>query len=144
MRQDFHDLTYEEKLMDDYYMSSLKQKHAVHNEHVKLLEHYSELNTLELLKKCEFNAPFFLPCFMDNRGRQYYGTAISPTFNIIMRSLYEFAYTKHLNDSLYSSNYYKHIMMFEDCIKNYEIGNNKGKYVTIVLFIEVGKFFIKK
>jgi hypothetical protein len=49
-------------------------------EYHKLMQHFQQFVSFLLLTQDIMDKPFYLPCYMDNRGRQYYGTLISPTF----------------------------------------------------------------
>ena len=51
----------------------------------KLTKYFQKIISMEVL-----NRALYLPCFMNNGGRRYYGTIISPTFYVLFRYLYEF------------------------------------------------------
>jgi hypothetical protein len=65
----------------------------------------------KILKKNIFDKNFYLPCYADNRGRQYYGTLLSPTFYKIIRHLYELE--KKTIKNLETSIYYNKIMKYK-------------------------------
>ena len=65
-------------------------------EYLKLMKIFQKVIGILLLQRNIYNIPIYLPCFMDNRGRQYYSTLLSPTFYKSFRFLYEF-YEKKKN-----------------------------------------------
>ena len=90
-----------------------------------------------------FDKNIYLPCFIDNRSRQYYGTLISPTFYKLFRFLYSF--NREINEfrNLEKSKFYKIMIKYKNYVIKYELCDKKS-YILIILFIEIGKFFIKK
>ena len=85
---------------------------------------------------------FYIPSFVDGRGRFYLGTNISPTFFPIFRSMTFFAKkSQRKYEKLENSTYYQRMMVFRGLIRGEE--NEKNIYLLIVLYIEVGKYFIK-
>lgn len=111
-------------------------------ESVKLLGDLQKLIGLEVFKKNIYNKKIYLPCFIDNRGRQYYGTILSPTFNKIIRHMYKFRENKKI-EGLEESRYYKEIMNYKKCVDEFKL-EGRNVYFFIVTTIEIGKFFIKK
>jgi hypothetical protein len=111
-------------------------------EHINIIRIFQKIMSLEILKKDIFDKKIYLPCFMDNRGRQYYGTLISPTFYKIFRYLYKFWDEKKI-ENLEKSKFYNKIMRYKDEVSEFEL-REKEIYFMIVLLIEVGKFFIKE
>jgi hypothetical protein len=67
-----------------------KMKDKKNKEVIFLLKNFQKIIGMELVKKDVFNKDMYLPCFIDNRGRQYYGTLLSPTFNKVFRYMYSF------------------------------------------------------
>lgn len=110
------------------------------NESKILFSNFQKLISIFILNNL-INKSFYLPCFMDNRGRQYYATLISPTFYKIFRFLYQFNNKKKfvgLEDSIF----YKKIIKYENKVKYLNL-DKKNTYILIVLFIEVGKHFVE-
>jgi hypothetical protein len=130
-----------EKISEVQFSDILIMKNEIKKDQIKIISIFQKIMCLNLLDKNIFNKIFYLPCFMDNRGRQYYGTLISPTFHIIFRYLYKFSKEKEFVD-LEKSRFYKEIMKYSYIINKNNL-NNREIYTAIVLFIEIGKFFIK-
>lgn len=107
----------------------------------EIIKNFSKLLSFLILEKINTDTPLYLPSFIDNRGRQYYGTLLSPTFYKLFRNLYRFENSKEFAD-LEKSIFYKKIMKYEYIVKEFNIPS-KNTYVLIILLIEVGKFFIK-
>ena len=105
------------------------------------MREFQKIISMQILEKSTLDKVFYLPCFMDNRGRQYYSTLLSPTFYILFRNLYEFN-KKSSFKNLEASEFYKKIMKYKDLVIGFNLTPQK-EYVAIVLFIEIGKFFIK-
>lgn len=113
----------------------------IKSECLNIISEFQKMLCFKILKKDIFNTVFYLPCFADNRTRQYYATLISPTFYVIFRYLYEFHIKKEFI-KLEESTFYKKIIEYESIVKEFNLGK-KESYIAIVLFIEIGKFFIK-
>lgn len=113
----------------------------IKEEIVWIMQDFQKINSLSLLKRDIFNKEFYLPCFIDNRGRQYYATSISPTFYKIFRNMYKFVKKKE-TENLKESIFYKKIMTYEWLIKNLNINKEKS-YFAIIFLIEIGKNFIE-
>lgn len=111
-------------------------------EHFDLMSLFQKLISISIIKRIVFDQAFYLPCFIDNRGRQYYGTLISPTFHKLFRYLLEFSHKIDNFHCLENSQFYKEIMVHSHTVVEFQL-NDKETYTSIVLFIEVGKFFIK-
>lgn len=109
--------------------------------YTKIMKNFQKIVSLSLLNKKILDKEIYLPCFIDNRGRQYYGTLISPTFYKTFRYMYEFADKKDICN-LKSSKFYCKIIKYLHILKDLSIDDER-KYFVLVLFIEVGKFFIK-
>lgn len=110
-------------------------------EYKKLYSIYQKLLEMETLEKDIFDKYFYLPCFMDNRGRQYYLTALSPTYYTIYRYMYEFA-DKREARGLEETRYYSTIMKYRYMIEPSDLGT-KESYYLLILYYEIGKFFTK-
>jgi hypothetical protein len=105
------------------------------------MKNFQKIVSLSLLDKGILDKEIYLPCFIDNRGRQYYGTLISPTFYKTFRYLYEFVDKKDIFN-LKNSKFYQRIIKYSYILEEFNADDEK-KYFMIVLFIEIGKFFIK-
>jgi len=105
------------------------------------MKNFQKIVSLSLLDKGILDKEIYLPCFIDNRGRQYYGTLISPTFYKTFRYLYEFVDKKDIFN-LKNSKFYQRIIEYSYILEEFNADDEK-KYFMIVLFIEIGKFFIK-
>ncbi len=110
-------------------------------EYHNLIIQFQKISSLQVLNEKIFDQIFYLPCFADNRGRQYYFSLISPTFHILFRYFYVF-YIKKKIENLENSKFYKKIIKYKDLIIEFNLDNEKS-YLLIVLFIEIGKFFVK-
>ena len=106
-----------------------------------VLEYYQKILPFIILERNIIGSEYYLPCFMDNRGRQYLGTAISPTFYKIFRYLCSFVNKKNIIN-LTDSTFYKKIISHYDLVKEFGLNMEKS-YIIIVFFIEIGKHFIK-
>jgi hypothetical protein len=131
----------ESKIMEVKTEEIIKLKISIKKEIKELMDSLQKIIYLKVLEELDFNKKYYLPCFIDNRGRQYYGSIISPTFNKIFRNLYKFFEKKKFED-LEDSKFYKKIMKYEDLIKNLNL-NKKNTYIALVLLIEIGKNFIE-
>ena len=109
--------------------------------YTKIMKNFQKIVSLSLLEKEILDKEIYLPCFIDNRGRQYYGTLISPTFYKTFRYLYEFVDKKDIFN-LKNSKFYQRIIKYSYILEEFNADDEK-KYFMIVLFIEIGKFFIK-
>jgi hypothetical protein len=97
--------------------------------------------SLNILNRDIFDKEYYLPCFTDNRGRQYYGTLLSPTFYKIFRNMYSFVDEKEFIN-LEDSRFYKNLIRHKDLVKDFNL-NDKESYIALVLLIEIGKNFVK-
>jgi hypothetical protein len=131
----------ESKIMEVKTEEIIKLKISIKKEIKELMDSFQKIIYLKVLEELDFNKKYYLPCFIDNRGRQYYGSIISPTFNKIFRNLYKFFEKKKFED-LEDSKFYKKIMKYEYLIKNLNL-NKKNTYIALVLLIEIGKNFIE-
>lgn len=125
----------EEKIED----TRLKVK--MRSEHMELMNCFQKIITFIIIEKNIFDRVIYLPCFIDNRGRQYYATLISPTFYKIFRYLYEFHEERKIIE-LESSEFYKKVIKYKSIVSKFNL-NDRNSYIIIVLFIEIGKHFIK-
>ena len=128
-----------EEYMNKLRKTLIKNKADEYNELVKF---YQKILSIEILIKILMDSTIYLPCFMDNRGRQYYATLISPTFYILFRYMYEFSNKKEFIN-LEDSKFYRKIIAYKNLVDEFKLDNFES-YLIIVLFIEVGKFYIKK
>lgn len=117
------------------YIKSVRKKYD------DVIEEYEKVVTHAILEKDIFDKRMFLPSFVDNRGRFYFSSFSSPTFCKIFRNLYEFAEKKSWKN-LENSFFFNELLKYKELIKNYNL-DNKNSYIALVLFIEIGKFFIK-
>lgn len=118
----------------------------VMNEKTLLMSVYQKLLSIHLLNTVKFDRIIYLPCFMDNRGRQYYGTLISPTFYILYRHLYIFRDVKDFT-GLEGSRFYLKIIIHKYLLGDYlhlPHMDDRNSYILLILFFEVGKNFIDK
>lgn len=106
-----------------------------------VLRLFQKTMSIKIIEKEIFNKVFYIPCFIDNRGRQYYGTVISPTFYVIFRYLYAFEEKKNFIN-LEESIFYKKIIRYSYMVKDFNL-NEKETYIVIILLMEIGKFYIK-
>jgi hypothetical protein len=83
----------------------------------------------------------YLPSYMDNRGRLYYGTLISPTFYKLFRNLYVLSNEKKFDDPT-KSRFYREMIKYKTCVGRFNVDDFRS-YILIILFIEVGKHFMK-
>lgn len=114
-------------------------KIEIMEEYLIILKILQKIITFSLLKRNIYNTPIYLPCFLDNRERQYYTTLISPTFYKVFRFLYELSIKKefiHLEQSIF----YNKIMAYSDTVEEFQLKTTRC-YIAIILFIEIGKFF---
>lgn len=128
--------------LDDFYKISNYRKKDDYTYIVNLFTLYSNI---------KLDTEFYLPTFVDSRGRLYYSTIYSPTFNKIIRGFITIKQNFDISNKVYikeleSSKYYKIIIKYKYMLKdiiNNNIDNNKI-YFLIVLFIELGKKNINK
>ena len=102
---------------------------------------FQKIISMYTLEKNIFEKDFYLPCFMDNRSRQYYGTLLSPTFNTLFRYFYKFSEEKNFKN-LKESIFYSKIMENKKLVEDLNLGEEES-YIALVLLIEIGKFYIK-
>ncbi len=131
----------ENKIIEDETKEIIKLKVSIKREIRELMENFQKIIYLKALEEFDFNEIYHLPCFIDNRGRQYYGSIISPTFNKIFRNLYKF-FEKRKFENLENSKFYEKMMKYEYIIKNLNL-NKKDTYIALVLLVEIGKNFIE-
>lgn len=109
--------------------------------HWTFQENYQHILNHKLLQHDIFDKIFFLPCFIDNRGRQYYGGALSPTFYNIFRYMYSFAREDTTFKNLETSKFFQKIMKYKELINSQKQDINT--YTKIILLIEIGKHYIR-
>lgn len=113
----------------------------IKNYEKNLLSYFQKLLSFSLLRRNIIDKEYYLPCFIDNRGRQYYATLLSPTFYTIFRHIISFTEEKKFLN-LKKSTFYKKILTYKYLISHLKF-NEKKSYVVLVLLIEIGKFFVK-
>ena len=124
-----------------YVKVSGELKMYVDEESKRIIKVFQKIISLNILSRNVFNKSYYLPCFIDNRGRQYYGTLLSPTFYKVFRNMYSFVDKKKFSD-LENSRFYKNMIKHKNLIKDFGF-NDKESYIALVLLIEIGKNFIK-
>jgi hypothetical protein len=130
-----------ENISDVTYYEILQLNNDVSKEYILLLKEFQKIISIYILENNNFtDKVFYLPTFADNRGRQYYSTILSPTFNKLFRYLYEFNEKKKFIN-LEDSKFYKKIIKYSNLVLEFNL-STKNSYILIVLLIEVGKFFI--
>lgn len=143
--KDLYNEYYKKMNIDAYGLdetASLKELYREISEEKKTFKYFQEILSIQILKKICLDKKLYLPCFMDNRGRQYYSTHISPTFYVLFRHLYKFAEDRDFR-FLEDSMFYKRIIAYKHLVADYNL-SDKHSYALLVLFIEVGKIFIEK
>ena len=94
---------------NERYSNKIFEKETMYKDIIEIkkeiLSEFQNITTFMVLQKNIFNRLIYLPCFIDNRGRQYFATLVSPTFYKIFRYLYEF-YEKKKFKNLENSRYY--------------------------------------
>jgi hypothetical protein len=120
------------------YMEQLKLK--IKDEFEEILRYFQKIIPFIVLERKILDIRYYLPCFMDNRGRQYLATLLSPTFYKLFRYLYKLVEKREVR-GLKESTYYKKISKYFYLISEYSLEEEK-LYFLIVLFMEVGKHFI--
>jgi len=113
---------------------------------INFLNQLQKIINIWILDKVKYDVTFFLPAFVDGRGRNYQGSLISPTFSKLFRNLYEFNKTKKFIN-LQESKFYKIIIKYKNNVVKFKKNNVEYTdieyYVLIIQFIEIGKYFIK-
>lgn len=112
-------------------------------EEEEILKSFQKMTMFSILSTNIFNKKFYLPCFMDNRGRQYYGGTLSPTFYEVFRYFYKFHNKKNLFVDLEVSMFYKKLMKYKQLVQGYKL-DDRHTYILLVLLMEVGKYFCGK
>jgi hypothetical protein len=124
-----------------YIKMSNELKIWIDEESKRIMKIFQKMMSLNMLNRDIFDKEYYLPCFIDNRGRQYYGTLLSPTFYKIFRNMYSFVDEKEFIN-LEDSRFYKNLIRHKDLVKDFNL-NDKESYIALVLLIEIGKNFIK-
>lgn len=136
----------EELSKKKYNPEILKESYYELNEKVdkyyELMKIYQKMISISILNRKIFNKAIYLPCFFDNRGRQYYGSLVSPTFYKIFRNLYKFEEEKKFIE-FKDSKFYNKIMEYKYTINNLNLSENDS-YMALILLMEIGKFYLKK
>jgi hypothetical protein len=134
----FKNLSYRNECLEKNIMGL---KVDLKEEFKKILEYFQKVIPFCILQRDIIYKKHYLPCFIDNRGRQYFGTLISPTFYKMFRYLYSFVEEKEIKN-LEESLFYKKIIKYKNLVSNFELNDEKS-YLAIVLLIEIGKHFIE-
>ena len=86
---------------------------------------------------------FYLPYYMDWRGRQYSESILGPTYNRMNRYLIHFKPLNNFNsvitDRILKSKYFNKVIGYEMHLNQYKTNNTMTNYFLLVLFIELGK-----
>ena len=126
---------------EGYVKMSSELKIWIDEKSKKITKIFQKMMSLNILNRDIFDKEYYLPCFTDNRGRQYYGTLLSPTFYKIFRNMYSFVDEKEFIN-LEDSRFYKNLIRHKDLVKDFNL-NDKESYIALVLLIEIGKNFVK-
>ena len=118
-----------------------ERKMFIEYDNKKIMEIFQKIMVFNLLNKKIFNREYYLPCFIDNRSRHYYGTIFSPTFNKIFRYMSIFVEKKEFI-KLEESKFYNKIMKHANLLDGFEL-DKKEIYIALVLFMEIGKHYIE-
>jgi hypothetical protein len=129
------------EIKDVKYNDLIVLKREVKAEYISVINIFQKIMSMVIVDQDIFDKPIFLPCFADNRGRQYYASLLSPTFYILFRYLYEMTEKKNFRE-LTQSTFYKRLMKHREIVGKFKLPDLES-YIAIILFIEVGKFFIK-
>lgn len=135
------DKKYSKKLIQENKEIMELHKH-ISTEYIELLKYFQKILCISILDRNILGKNFYLPCFIDNRGRQYYGTLLSPTFYMIFRYLYSFSKKKKI-ENLKESTFYNKIIKYKHLVEKFNL-EEKECYLLLVLLIELGKFFIEE
>jgi hypothetical protein len=108
----------------------------------KILSNFQKIMSFMILNRKIIMIPHYLPCFIDNRGRQYFGSLLSPTFYKIFRYLYSFVERKNKIIDLDKSTFYNKIIKYKELVCKFNL-NDVNSYLAIVLLMEIGKYYIK-
>jgi hypothetical protein len=130
-----------EKIEDIKFNEIFILRKSIKIEYIKIMSKFQKIISILVLNQDLFDKIIYIPCFIDNRNRQYYATLISPTFYKIFRHLYILADKKELYNTK-DSIFYNKILQYKNKITRWKLEETKT-YLAIVLFIEVGKHFIK-
>lgn len=106
-----------------------------------VLKSFQDLIPFITISRNIMNYNYYLPCFIDNRGRQYFGTLLSPTFYKIFRYLYKFV-EKRKFVKLEESLFYKNIIRYKYTVIEFN-KSDIDSYILMILFMEIGKHFVK-
>jgi hypothetical protein len=121
--------------------NKLKTSNKKINEYNEIMNIYQKMVSMSIIKRDIFDKVIYLPCFFDNRGRQYYGSIVSPTFYIIFRYMYIFVENKDFKN-LEQSRFYNKILEYKYKIDYLNL-SERNSYIALIFLIEIGKFYIK-
>lgn len=106
-----------------------------------ILGNFQDIVPFMILDKEIVGEKYYLPCFIDNRGRQYYATLLSPTFYKVFRYLCSFVEKKEIIN-LEESKFYNIIMKYKHTVEKFSL-SSKNSYLLMILFMEIGKHFVE-
>jgi hypothetical protein len=144
--QIIHDISYSKTiekgtLSDGDRFSLCQLKIEVKREFKDVLKSFQDLIPFITISRNIINDNYYLPCFIDNRGRQYFGTLLSPTFYKIFRYLYKFVEKREFV-KLEESLFYKSIIRYKHTVIEFT-KSDRNSYILMILFMEIGKHFVK-
>lgn len=94
-----------------------------------------------LLQEDMWEKNIYMPSCLDTRGRFYIRSSLSPTFFPLFRNLVSFGNKSNRPyHNLESSFFYKSLIQLKYLVKE---RNDKKAYLLLVLYIEIGKNFMK-
>ena len=128
-------------LSDGDRFSLYQLKIEVKKELKDVLKSFQDLIPFITINRSIMNDKYYLPCFIDNRGRQYFGTLLSPTFYKIFRYLYKFVEKKEFV-KLEESMFYKNMIRYKNTVVDFT-KSDRNSYILMILFMEIGKHFVK-
>lgn len=111
--------------------------------YLSIIDNSTKIRMIKACLDIKLDTIFYLPNFIDNRGRQYIMGIISPTFNKYIRKLIQIDYIMSDDTLLLKSNYYLKILKYKECVSNYKLFNDIEIYYFIILLIELSKDYIK-
>jgi hypothetical protein len=112
----------------------------------KILGRDDTYNKIFMINAClniKLDTVFYLPNFIDNRGRQYISGILSPTFNKYIREIIEIYDINDYSEKLNKSKYYNILVSNTNYLGKYKLFNEELNYYLMNLFIEIGKPYIK-
>lgn len=129
------------ELSEDDRFSLYKLKIEMKKELQDILKSFQDLIPFITISRNIVGDKYYLPCFIDNRGRQYFGTLLSPTFYKIFRYLYKFVEEKEFV-KLEKSMFYQKMIKYKNAVSDFN-KSDRNSYILLILFMEIGKHFVK-